>query len=265
MTLSAVVVDDEPLGRRGIVSRLRRSGAVEVVAECANAREAVEAVRRLRPDLLFLDVQMPGEDGFDVVAALEGGDLPHVVFVTAHDRYAVEAFRVRALDYLVKPIDDERFAAALSRAVRRVEEARESDLGRRMAAAFAEARRGASPAGPFARGRGRVELSWPVRSRGKITFVRHAEIDWVEAEGDYVRVHSGSRSFLVRETMAGAEKRLDSRRFLRIHRSTIVNAERIRELSSLENGDWSVTLHDGKTLRLSRTYRAALDRLTGRG
>jgi len=267
MPLSAVVVDDEPLGRRGIVSRLRRSGAVDVVAECGNAREAVEAVRRLRPDLLFLDVQMPGEDGFDVVGALEATDAPHVIFVTAHDRYAVEAFRVRALDYLVKPIDDERFAEALARAVRRVEEARESDLGRRMAAAFAEARRVASaaPSEPFARGRGKAELSWPVRSRGKIMFVRHAEIDWIEAEGDYVRLHAGSRSFLVRETMAGAEKRLDSRRFLRIHRSAIVNAERVRELSSLENGDWSVVLQDGKTLRLSRTFRAAVERLTGRG
>ena len=266
MPLSAVVVDDEPLGRRGISSRLRKSGAVEVVAECGSAREAVAAIRRFRPDLLFLDVQMPGEGGFDVVEALSGDqECPQVVFVTAHDRYAVEAFRVHALDYLVKPIDDERFALALSRAIRRVEEKRESDLARRIAAAFAEARPGAAAPAADPRRRGRGEVAWPVRSRGRITFVRHAEIDWIEAEGDYVRLHAGGRSHLVRETMARAERRVDSRRFLRIHRSTIVNVERVRELASLDNGDWSVTLQDGRTLRLSRTYRDAIARLTGRG
>jgi two-component system, LytTR family, response regulator len=259
MALTALVVDDEPLGRRGIALRLERSNAVEVVGECASGREAIEAVRRLRPDLLFLDVQMPGQDGFDVLEALAEEDRPHVVFVTAHDRHAVRAFRVHALDFVLKPIDDDQFEDTLRRAVRQVERDRESDLGRRVADAVAELRGGV----PAAR---RPPVStWPVRSRGKVTFVRLSDIDWVEAEGDYVRIHAGGRSHLVRETMASAERRLPGRRFVRIHRSTIVNAERVRELDSLENGDWSVRLQSGDTLRLSRTRRDAIERLTGRG
>ncbi len=260
MPLSAVVVDDEPLGRRGIVLRLQRSNAVEVVGECASGREAIEAVRRLRPDLLFLDVQMPGQDGFEVLEALTEEEQPHVVFVTAHDRHAVRAFRVHALDFVLKPIDDDQFEDTLRRAVRQVERDRESDLGRRVADAVAELRGGAE-----APARRPAASTWPVRSRGKVTFVRLSDIDWVEAEGDYVRIHAGGRSHLVRETMASAERRLPGRRFVRIHRSTIVNAERVRELDSLENGDWTVRLHSGDTLRLSRTRREAIDRLTGRG
>ena len=267
MVLRAIVVDDEPLGRRGIVSRLEKSEDVEVVAECANGRQAIDAVRRTRPDLLFLDVQMPGLDGFDVVAAIPPEERPHVVFVTAHDRHAVQAFRVHALDYLLKPIDDEQFDEALQRAIREIARARESDVARRVAAvvgemkgapAAAEAREPASSARPPA-------SSWPVRSRGKVTFVRLADLDWVEAEGDYLKLHAGAKSWLVRETMASAEKRLPSRKFLRIHRSTIVNVDRIRELSSFDNGDWAVRLQDGTELRLSRTYRGAVERLTERG
>ncbi len=238
--LSAVVADDEPLGRRGIVSRLAKSDRVRVVAECADGRETVEAVRQWKPDILFLDVRMPGLDGFGVVEALPPEARPHVVFVTAHDRHAVEAFRVRALDYLVKPIDDARFAEALGRAVEAAGPVRET-------APLPEA----------------PSRCFRIRTKGRLTFLRHAEIDWIEAEGDYLCLHAGGRELLVRETMAGAERRLGGR-FLRIHRSSIVNADRVRELVSCENGDFRVFLENGKELRLSRTRRAALARLTGR-
>ncbi len=259
MPLRAIVVDDEPLGRLGIVSRLEKSEAVEVVAECGSARQAIEAVRRFRPDLLFLDVQMPGLDGFAVVGAIPEEERPHIVFVTAHDRHAVRAFQVHALDYLVKPIDDERFEEALRRAIRAIERERESDVGRRVAAVVEEMGGTRSQRPPRA-----LSNCYAVRSKGKVTFVRHADIDWVEADGDYVRLHAGPRSWMLRETMASVERRLGQRRFLRIHRSTIVNVDRIRELRSFENGDYAVLLHDATELRLSRTYREAVARLAGR-
>ena len=241
--LSAVVADDEPLGRRGIVARLARSDRVRVVAECADGRETVEAVTRLSPDILFLDVRMPDLDGFGVVAALPKETRPHIVFVTAHDRHAVEAFRVRAVDYLVKPVDDERFAEALERAVE----------------AAGRASGGPTPAASSVYS----APAFPVRARGRVTRVPHAEVDWIEAQGDYACLHAGARDFLVRETMASLERQLEDR-FLRIHRSAIVNVERVRELRSCENGDFRVILKGGAELRLSRTHREAVARLTGR-
>jgi two-component system LytT family response regulator len=236
--LSAIVADDEPLGLRGIVARLARSDRVRVVAECGDGRSAVDAVARLSPDILFLDVRMPDLDGFEVVEALPKARRPHVVFVTAHDRHAVEAFRVRALDYLVKPIDDERFAEALERAIEAAE-------------------REAAPASPAA---GRV---FPVRARGRVMLVPHAEVDWIEAQGDYACLHAGPRDYLLRETMGSLEERLVGG-FVRIHRSAIVNAGRVRELRSRENGDFRVILAGGAELRLSRTHREAVERLTRR-
>jgi two-component system LytT family response regulator len=244
-TLSAVVADDEPLGRRGITARLARSERVRVVAECADGRTAVEAVTRLVPDILFLDVRMPDLDGFEVVEALPKPRRPHVVFVTAHDRHAVDAFRVRALDYLVKPIDDERFAEALARAV----EAADRPLTPTL-----------SPSRAEREGRGGA---FPVRAKGRVTLVPYDEVDWIEAQGDYACLHAGGREHLVRETMSVLQDRLDGR-FLRIHRSAIVNAGRVRELRSLENGDFRVILEGGAELRLSRTHREALSRLTRR-
>jgi two-component system, LytTR family, response regulator len=260
MALRAIVVDDEPLGRRGVVSRLQKTEGVEVVAQCGTGRQAIEAVRRFHPDLLFLDVQMPGLDGFDVIAALPEEERPHIVFVTAHDRHAVRAFQVHALDYLVKPIEDERFEEALRRAIQAIQRERDGDLGRRVAAVVEEiagARPGRAPRG--------LANCYPVRSKGKVTFVRHADIDWIEADGDYVRLHAGAKSWMLRETMSAVERRLGPRRFLRIHRSTIVNVDRIRELRSFENGDYAVLLHDATELRLSRTYRDAVERLARRG
>jgi two-component system, LytTR family, response regulator len=258
--LRAVVVDDEALGRRGIVSRLAKTGSVEVVAQCSNGRQAIDAVRQFRPDLLFLDVQMPGIDGFGVVRALSADECPHVIFVTAHDKHALEAFEVHALDYLVKPIDDERFADALRRASETVRHERDGDLGRRVRAAIGElsAEAAAAPAPSKA-----MADRYAVRDRGKVVFVRHADIDWVGAEGDYVRLHSGPKSWLSRDTLSAVERRLGSRRFMRIHRSTVVNLDRIVEIRSLDGGDAAVILKDGTELRMSRGHRDAVERLTG--
>ncbi|HEY6931270.1 MAG TPA: LytTR family DNA-binding domain-containing protein [Thermoanaerobaculia bacterium] len=259
MSLRTVVVDDEPLGRRGIVSRLERSGEVEVVAECRNGREAIDAVRRLKPELLFLDVQMPGTDGFGVLRALTPEECPYVIFVTAHDRHALRAFEVHALDYLVKPIDDERFAEALRRAANSIRRDRDGDLGRKVRAAVGEM--GVSFSAPAPRA---LADRYAVRDRGKIQFVRHTDIDWIGAEGDYIRLHVGSKSWLSRDTLSSVEKTLGRRRFLRIHRSTLVNADRVVEIRTLESGDAVVILKDGTELRMSRSHREAVERLTGR-
>jgi len=257
VTRRAIVVDDEALGRRGVVSRLERAG-VDVVAECAGGREAIEAVRRLRPDMIFLDVEMPEVDGLEVAATISGDGSPHVVFVTAYDRYAVRAFEAHALDYLLKPIEDERFGETLARVEKALAARRDGDIGRRIRAVMGdvEGRDGAAR---------RVPERYVVRADGKLVFLRHPEIDWVEAEGDYVRIHAGPKSWLVRETMKSVEADLGTRRFLRIHRSTIVNVEKILELRSFENGDYAVTLRDGTELRLSRTFREAVDRLVRPG
>ncbi len=238
--LSAVVADDEELGRRGIVARLEKSGRARVVAECGDGRAAIAAVERFRPDVLFLDVRMPDLDGFGVVDALPRPHRPHVIFVTAFDRHAVEAFRVRALDFLVKPIDDDRFADALDRALEAA------------AAAGAPGPAAAAPSRPFR-----------VPSRGRVTLVPPEEVDWIEAQGDYACLHAGTRTFLLRATMSSLERRLDGG-FLRIHRSAIVNVGRVRELRCLQNGDYRVTLEGGRVLRLSRTRREAVARLAQR-
>ncbi|MDQ2869436.1 MAG: LytTR family DNA-binding domain-containing protein [Acidobacteriota bacterium] len=258
MTLRAVVADDEALGRRGIVSRLAKADAVDVVAQCSNGREAIEAVRELKPDLLFLDVQMPGIDGFEVVRGLPADGRPHVIFVTAWDKHAVRAFQVEALDYLVKPIDDERFAEALERARQAIAQRRDSEIGRRVVAAVRES---GSPSEEKRVPSGALPGCFVVRDRGRVSFVRHADVDWIEGAGDYVRLHAADREWLLRDTLGAVEKRLDPRKFLRIHRSTIVRLDRIRELRPFENGDASVHLIDGRELRASRSYRGALARL----
>jgi len=251
------VVDDEELSRRGVLSRLARHPELEVVAECETGREAVEAIRRFAPDLVFLDVQMPGLDGFGVLSELEDGERPRVVFVTAHDRHAIRAFEVAALDYVLKPIDDERFEAALSRALRSLADARDGEVGRRVARLVAAASERETVKRPA------VSERYAVRQKGRVIFVKHAEIDWVGAEGDYVRIHAGARSWLVRDTLSSVEKELGRRRFVRIHRSTLVNAERVQEIRTEDDGDAVVALRDGTELAVGRSYRGAAERLHG--
>jgi two-component system LytT family response regulator len=255
MTLRIVIVDDEELARTGIRARLRRSPDVEIVAECANGREAIDAIRRHAPHIVFLDVQMPGKSGFDVIEEVGWEAFPHVIFVTAHDRYAIQAFDVNALDYLLKPIDDERFDVALQRAREAVARDRDTDLDQRLASVVAELRSG--------KARTCESDRIVVRSSGRVVFVKTSEIDWVEAAGDYVTLHVGKKSWLLRETITDMERKLGAKGFTRIHRSTIVNTERIGEMHPLDNGEYRLVLRDGTELKLSRSHRYQLQGLMG--
>jgi two-component system, LytTR family, response regulator len=256
--IRAIIADDEPPARRRIRALLQGEEDVEVVAECRDGREAIAAVEAQAPDLLFLDVQMPEADGFDVVAALGAERLPAVVFVTAYDEYALRAFEVHALDYLLKPFDRERFRAALDRArgeVRRHRQrtAGDGEVDRRVQDLIESLR---APGAGYLR---RI----PVRSGGRIRFVEAEEIDYLEAEGNYVRIHAGERSFLIRDSLGDLETRLDPARFLRIHRGTIVRTDRIREMEPLFRGEYLIVLESGARVQSSRRCRAKLHQALG--
>jgi two-component system LytT family response regulator len=252
-SLTACIVDDEELARRGIRSRLASRDDVRVVAECTGGREAVDAIAEYGPDLVFLDVQMPGLDGFDVIDEVGPERMPVVIFVTAYDEHALRAFDVHALDYLLKPIDEERLHEAIDRACAQVAQRRSSELGDRLASLL-----DAVTAGDIADAKSGPDR-FVIKTGGRITFVDAEAVNWVEAAGDYVRLHTDEKVHLLRETMSGMEDRLDADRFLRIHRSTIINTERLKELHPYGNSEYIVVLHDGTELKLSRTYRDALD------
>ncbi len=256
-----IIVDDEPAARRGVRLLLERDPEIEIVGEGATGAEGADLIRRHRPALVFLDVQMPGSDGFAALAGLEPAELPTVVFVTAYDEYALRAFEVHAVDYLLKPYDDARFGAALHRAKEEVRrrQAETVNAGLRQLLDFLGA--GARPAADAAAERPADRLL--IKSAGEIYFLKVDEIDWIEAEGDYMKFHAGGRSHLMRETMARLEARLDPRRFIRIHRSTIVNVDRLRKLSPTFAGDYVVVLHDGTKLKLSRGYHERIVPLLG--
>jgi two-component system LytT family response regulator len=244
MTLRTLIVDDEPLARERVRMMLGMHDDVAVIGEVGDGQQAVDAIRDQRPDLVFLDVQMPGVDGFGVLRALEGDDLPHVVFVTAYDQYALKAFEVHALDYVLKPFNAERFGQALQRARAAIAKRQEAEtlvdrdhLRSLVASLTAEQRE---------------KQRIVVKSSGRVFFVKVDDIDWIEAEGNYVRLHMGNQSHLLRETMKGMESVLDAGQFIRIHRSTIVNADRIRELQPLFHGEYAVILRDGTRLVASR-------------
>jgi two-component system LytT family response regulator len=254
--MRVVIADDEPLARERIELLLAGRPDVEVVAAAGDGRAAVEAVRAHRPDLLFLDVQMPELDGFGVLRELGADAPPAVVFCTAYDQFALRAFEVHALDYLLKPFDEERFTAALERA--RAQVARRGageDLGAKLAALLAAARPAAAEA---------KADRLAVKTDGRVLLVKHADIDWVEAADNYVNLHVGRDSHLMRETMNSLEQRLDPERFVRISRSTIVNLDRVKELQPMFHGDYTVILRDGTKLSLSRNYRERLAHLLGR-
>ena len=258
--LRVVVVDDEPLARSGMAGLLARDPDVSVVAECADGREAVDAIARLRPDLVLLDVQMPEMDGFEVLRELGPRRLPFVVFVTAFDRFALRAFEVAAVDYLLKPFDDERFAMAMGRAKHAVRNAEVGELGRRVMALL---ERGGGDASPSPAEAARPEPAGhatrlTVKGSGRTVFVRVDEVDWIEADDYYAKLHVAGKTHLLRETMGSLEGRLDPQRFFRVHRSAIVNLDRVREVQFLFRGEHVVILHDGTKLKLSR---GRLDRL----
>ena len=247
MKIRTLIVDDEPLGRERIRTLLERDDEIEVVGECGDGKKAITAIQKLKPDLLFLDVQMPELDGFGVLDAISGGPIPAVVFVTAFDKYAVQAFEVHALDYLLKSFDCERFEATLKRAKQAIRRSREGALNERLTGFLEDL---------DARKERPTRLV--IRAAGRITFLRVDEIDWIEAADNYVRVHVGKEAHLMRETLQSLEKRLDPGKFLRVHRSHLVNLERVRELRPIFHGDYLVKLVNGTELTLSRNYREKL-------
>lgn len=245
--IRTLVVDDEPMARERVLSLLQQQPDIEIVGECADGAQALSAIERLEPELVFLDIQIPVMDGFGVIRALAPNRIPMVVFTTAYDEYALRAFEVHALDYLLKPFDGPRFLRTLERARERLDRQRVGDLGKRLLAMVQDMK--PEPAQPSDR--------LVVKSGGRIFFVRTDEIDWVDAAGNYVRLHVKGESYLFRETMAAIEARLDRTRFVRIHRSHIVNSDRIKELQPA-NGDYTVVLRTGVQLPLSRGYRDKL-------
>ena len=256
--LRTLLVDDEEIARRGLRLRLERTGDIDIVGECANGTEAVSAIERLAPDIVFLDIQMPELSGMEVARSLPSAHPPRIVFVTAFDHYAIPAFEVHAIDYLLKPIDDERLAATLQHARAALNEQRNGAYACQVLAAFEGLRSDGLVRGPIASER----ITVPNGDRQII--VRIPDIDWVSALGNYVSLHIGKNSLLLRETVSAMEQRLSVHGFVRIHRSTIVNIHRVTELRSLSNAEFAIGLADGTTLKLSRNYRDALQRLTGR-
>ena len=255
MRIRTIIADDEELARRGLRVLSQRSGDLDVICECRNGRETVEAIRRSQPDLVFLDVQMPGRTGFDVISAIADIKRPHVVFVTAYDKFALRAFEVHALDYLLKPVNEERFDAALAHVREAMSLAADKDIAQRVRKAAADLPVTSSSATASAVDR------LAIKDKGRIVVVRVTEIDWIEAAGDYVSIHVGGKTWLMRETIAAIELRLALSGFVRIHRSVLVNVDRVAELQPQEKGEYAVLLRDGTELKLTRSYHASVERL----
>jgi two-component system LytT family response regulator len=268
--LRAIIVDDEELARRGIEIRLASYPDVQIVAHCANGREAIEAVTREQPDLMFLDIQMPGISGLDVLARLPQESMPIIIFVTAFDRYALDAFDAQALDYLLKPINDTRFAQALER-VRTYWRQRTALVQREKLMRLLASTQGAGAVDGNVL---REHLSassapqypgvLPIRDDAGTVRLDVKTIDWIDAAGDYMCVHAEGRTYVLRETMKSLEAVLDPGIFQRVHRSTIVNVRRVRRLRPHTNGEYFLTLDDGQEIKLSRSYRDRVDQLLQR-
>jgi two-component system LytT family response regulator len=263
--LRVMIADDEPLARQRLRRMLRRESEVEIVAECADGPATVAAVMAHSPDLLLLDVQMPELDGFAVLRTVPVDRLPVTIFVTAHDQYALRAFEARALDYLLKPFTEARFRAAFERARAAVlgpepgERARLLSLLEQIRLEQRDLRTAMSA------GRPAVADRLLVREEGRVRVLAATEVDWIEAARNTVRLHAGSAVHVLREPLAALECRLDASRFARIHRSTIVNLERVTEILPWFSGDGIVVLRDGTRLRVSRSHREALERRLGAG
>ena len=239
--MRALIVDDEPLARSGVAVRLSKFPDVEIVGECGDGPSAVGQILRLSPDVVFLDVQMPGMDGFEVLRALPSEDLPSVIFLTAYEQHALRAFEVHALDYLLKPLDDERFA----RAVQRARQVQDTDSKIRISERILRL---------LGENAGKYVSRFPVRTGSRIQVVLADDIEWIAAAGDYAELHCGGRHHLLRETMNSLEQKLDPSKFLRIHRSRIVRLTCVRELLAIDNREYLVKLSDGSEHRSSRSY-----------
>jgi two-component system LytT family response regulator len=260
MTLRTLIVDDEPLARDGVRMHLAGEPDVEVVGEAGDGAHAVEAIRALRPDLVFLDVQMPEMDGLQVVEQVGAARMPAVIFATAYHQHAVRAFELHAVDYLLKPVTGDRLRGALGRARLRLASRGEEVLAARLQALLEDFRalreRAAGVPEPAPARRFAAWIS--VAGRTSTQLVRVEDVDWFEAEGNYVRLHVGKGSHLIRSTLRAMEEQLDPAAFIRIHRSTIVNVNRIREIQPWFGGDYIAMLHDGRQLRVSRSHREQL-------
>ena len=265
--IRTLLVDDERLARRGLELRLAAAPDVEVVGECENGREAIEQVAALSPDLMFLDIQMPGLSGFDVLARLPQDAMPVVVFVTAFDRYAIDAFDARALDYLLKPVEDARLEHALERVRSRLGERALLAQHERMLGLLADLQ-GAGELAPeelLARVAGEAPARFPdvvaIRTGRDVIRIRSAEIDWIDAAGDYMCIHAAGETHVLRATMKQLESSLDPQIFQRVHRSAIVNLSRVRKLRPHANGEYFLTLESGQELKLSRSHRDKVELL----
>jgi two-component system LytT family response regulator len=248
MTIRAVIAEDEVVARYAIAAMAEACG-IHVLAECKDGAEAIQSVRAFRPDILFLDVEMPGIDGFELLRKISGESAPAIIFTTAYDRYAVLAFEHNAVDYLLKPFDEERFRKAVNRAQSRiVDRVNPADLISRITEAL-QSHQASSP------------QKLVVRTRGKVELLRVEQIDWIEAHHNYLQLHVGNNVHMLRQTIGEIESRLQSDQFLRIHRSLIVNIDRIRHLQACGYGEYLVVLQNGRSLPLSRGYRDRLDQL----
>lgn len=242
--IRALIVDDEPLARERVRRFLRDEADVSIIGECGNGSEAVRTIESAKPDLVFLDIQMPEKTGFEVIGALDDESMPAFVFVTAYDKYALDAFDVHAIDYLLKPFNRERLRRALGRARAEIMNRKRGGIDERIASLLADLRN-----------ERKYLERLVVKTTGRVFFIKTDEIDWIEAAGNYLKLHLGREGHLIRETMNGIESRLDPDKFIRIHRSAIVNIDRIKELHPMFSGDYDVVLTNGKTLTLSRNYR----------
>jgi len=247
------VIDDEPIACRKVQRLLREDPEIEVVGVCKNGEEACEAIQKLLPDLIFLDVQMPEMDGFEVLKSLHVEKMPHVIFVTAYDSYAIQAFEIHALDYLLKPFDRKRLQEALKRGKAQIYQDRDHASKNDLKALLQEIK-----------DHPRYLERLIIKNAGMVYFLKTDEIDWIEAQGKYEMVHAGASTHLIREGMGKLESELDPRKFVRIHKSTIVNVDRIDRLQPLFHADFRVFLRNGTTLTISRRYREKLEALLGK-
>jgi two-component system LytT family response regulator len=252
--IRVLLVDDESLAREMIREMLQDDPSAEIIGECVNGEEAIAAILEHTPDLLFLDVQMPEASGFTVLENLKNGRrMPHVIFVTAYDQYAVRAFEFHALDYLLKPFDRERFEASWQRAKEHILKEKNGRMDERILTLLEELKAGS-----------KYLERLVIKSAGRVFFLEADDIDWIEAEGNYVSVHSGAKSHLLRETISSLESQLDPKKFRRIHRSSLVQINKIKELQPWFHGEYRIILHCGAELMLSRNYRENLQEALGK-
>jgi two-component system LytT family response regulator len=249
MKIRALIIEDEPVARKRMKRLLADDSEIEIIGECADGREAVAAIQKFKPDLIFLDIQIPELDGFDVLKAIEIEQMPFVIFVTAFNKYAIKAFEFHALDYLLKPFEPERLQSSLDRVKKQIRQKNNGDLETRLRSLLEDVK--SEP---------KYQERLAIKSGGDILFLKTDEIDWIEPAGNYLRLHVGKESHLLRETLGGLESRLDPKKFVRIQRSIIVNATRIKKLHPLFRGEYVVVLQNGIRLTSTQGYR---DKLSG--